>query len=390
MTEKTKKGWTRVAFGDVVERVDASGVPTDDESRNYIGLEHLDQDSLSVTRWGSAVDLVVPKTRIQKGDVLFARRNTHLRRCAVAPFDTYFSPDGYAFRSKSPALLHELLLFIVASDGFMDYAIEHSAGTHSKRVKWEDLTRYEFDLPPLEEQRRIADVMSALVSSFEAYRRLRDRLYGIECSVLGSTILDRTGVRLIPVADLLLEPPRNGTSPTVNSDRRGLRTVSISSVADGVFDPDDCIKHAEIDPASARQFLVRSGDAFVIRGNGNRQLCGKIGMSEQSYEDLFYPDLLIRLRFDAAHILPDFAVAQWNLPMVHARLISRAKSTNGIWKVNGQDIRLHTLGVPSMAKQKRVMERVATLRSGYQEARSRERSIAEILGRVTADVWGTP
>lgn len=157
MAEKLKKGWTRVAFGDVVRRVEETGVPTGEESRTYIGLEHLDAGSFTVTRWGSEVALVVPKTRIKKGDVLFARRNTHLKRCAVAPFDTYFSPDGYAFRSKSPALMQELLLYIVASDGFMSFAIEHSAGTHSKRVKWTDLAQYEFALPPLEEQRRIAE-----------------------------------------------------------------------------------------------------------------------------------------------------------------------------------------------------------------------------------------
>jgi type I restriction enzyme S subunit len=107
------------------------------------------------------VPLEVAKTKVRRGDVLFARRNTHLRRCAVAPFDTYFSPDGYALRSSSPNLLQEFLLFVVASKAFMDYAVAHSAGTHSKRVKWSELAAYYFTLPPIETQRQTIELLEA-------------------------------------------------------------------------------------------------------------------------------------------------------------------------------------------------------------------------------------
>ncbi len=174
---------------------------------------------------------------------------------------------------------------------------------------------------------------------------------------------------LVPVAKLLREPPRNGISPSVNSDGEGLKTVSISAVSDGIFDPTGCIKHAKIDADVACQFFVKRGDAFVIRGNGNRQLCGKVGLSDESHDELFYPDLLIRLRFDTNKILPQFAVAQWNLPSVHRRLSARAKSSNGIWKVNGQDIRAHHLFAPAPAEQRSMMGDLATLRAGLWNVR---------------------
>jgi len=46
-----------------------------------------------------------------------------------------------------------------------------------------------------------------------------------------------------------------------------------------------------------------------------------------------YPDLLMRVRFDERLILPVVATEIWNARRVHASLLTRAKSSNGIYKV---------------------------------------------------------
>lgn len=158
-----------------------------------------------------------------------------------------------------------------------------------------------------------------------------------------------------PVESLLSESPRNGVSPKTNDSKDGYKTVSISSIIAGQFVVDGNIKYAEIGSYQIEQFLVKEKDVFVVRGNGNRQLTAKCGISKKSHEDLFYPDLLIRLKFDQSKILPEFAVLQWNAPSAHRQLISCAKSTNGIWKINGQDIRRHKLLVPSIKLQESLL-----------------------------------
>jgi type I restriction enzyme S subunit len=77
-------------------------------------------------------------------------------------------------------------------------------------------------------------------------------------------------------------------------------------------------------------------------------------------EGCFYPDLLIRLRFRTDCLLPEFAVMQWNEPKTHSRLLQKAKSTNGIWKVNGQDIKSHRLAAPPLTMQERFLEHLKT------------------------------
>ncbi len=63
---------------------------------------------------------------------------------------------------RTQRLLPELLPFICQTDGFFEHAVGTSAGSLSPRTNWESLASYEFALPPLEEQRRIADVLAAL------------------------------------------------------------------------------------------------------------------------------------------------------------------------------------------------------------------------------------
>lgn len=138
----------------------------------------------------------------------------------------------------------------------------------------------------------------------------------------------------------------------------------------------------------AGPFTVRSGDIFAIRGNGNRALCGRVGISRKTYGDLVYPDLLIRMRFDQTQVLSDFVVAQWNHPAVHGKLISRAKSSNGIWKVNGQDIRAHSLVVLPMEVQQEAVQFLAALGTQHLAIESRSAQLRGIQRQLFKAVSG--
>jgi type I restriction enzyme S subunit len=47
-----------------------------------------------------------------------------------------------------------------------------SAGSLSPRAKWEHLSQFEFDLPILAEQRKLADLLWAATDTQNAYKRL--------------------------------------------------------------------------------------------------------------------------------------------------------------------------------------------------------------------------
>jgi hypothetical protein len=154
-----RKGWTRYRFDEIAENIRESVQPTPTDSLTYIGLEHMDTGSLHVRRWGSEADLKGQKLRMRKGDILFAKRNAYLRRVAIAPHDGLFSAHGMILRAKPKAVLLEFLPFFMMSNQFMNRAEKISVGSLSPTINWSTLKNEEFDLPPLDQQRRIAEIL---------------------------------------------------------------------------------------------------------------------------------------------------------------------------------------------------------------------------------------
>jgi type I restriction enzyme M protein len=161
--------WQRFPFGEIADCIREPGQPTPEDSATYIGLEHMDTGSLHVRRWGSEADLKGQKLKMRQGDILFAKRNAYLRRVAIAPHDGFFSAHGMILRAKPDKVLPEFLPFLMMSDCFMNRAVEISVGSLSPTINWTTLKLETFDLPPLDQQRRIAEILWAVDDVSEEY-----------------------------------------------------------------------------------------------------------------------------------------------------------------------------------------------------------------------------
>ena len=138
-----------------------------------VGLEHLIPNEIRFDVYDINTDNTFSK-RFVKGQVLFGRRRAYQRKAAVAEFDGICSGDITVIEAIEGKIVPELLPFIVQTPVFFDYANRGSAGSLSPRVKWEHLADFEFELPPLEEQKVLADKLWAAYRLKEAYKKLLD------------------------------------------------------------------------------------------------------------------------------------------------------------------------------------------------------------------------
>ena len=146
--------------------------PVDKDKYTYLGLEHLDSDSIYVTRYGADVAPKGDKLIMKKGDVLFGKRRAYQKKVAIAPFDGIFSAHGMVLRPKEEVIDKDFFPMFIKSDYFLDAAIKISVGSLSPTINWRDLKDLKFELPSLEEQRKLAEVLWAIYDMKDKYKKL--------------------------------------------------------------------------------------------------------------------------------------------------------------------------------------------------------------------------
>ena len=146
--------------------------PVEEDRFTYLGLEHLDSGSLKVTRFGSEVAPIGEKLVMHKGDVLFGKRRAYQKKVAIAPFDGIFSAHGMVLRPKEDVIDKDFFPLFISSDYFLDAAIKISVGSLSPTINWRDLKELEFELPDMDTQRKLAEVLWSINDTIEAYKRL--------------------------------------------------------------------------------------------------------------------------------------------------------------------------------------------------------------------------
>ena len=168
LTKKQQsKGWRIVKFGDVAQEIKSSTKdPLSEGIDSYVGLEHIDPESLRLTRWGAiAEDNPTFTKKFNAGDILFGRRRAYLKKATVADFNGICSGDIIVIASKGDVLAPNLLPFIVQSEAFFDWAVKNSAGGLSPRTKFKSLTEFEFPLPPRERQKEVLEIFEKIESN---------------------------------------------------------------------------------------------------------------------------------------------------------------------------------------------------------------------------------
>lgn len=172
-----KPGWKMVKFGDVVANANlVERNPEENGITRIVGLEHIDPENLHIHRWNNISEGTSFTRKFVPGQTLFGKRRAYQRKVAYAEFTGICSGDILTFEPKDRnILLPELLPFICQSDAFFSYALDTSAGSLSPRTSWTALKNFSFPLPPLEEQKRLAELLWAADNTISQYEILANQ-----------------------------------------------------------------------------------------------------------------------------------------------------------------------------------------------------------------------
>ena len=154
------KHWRKVKLSQIAEEVRDLYEPKAEESKPYIGLEHIEQQSLQINGIGDSAHTQSSKKKFKKGDILFGSLRPYFRKVYRPSFDGVCSTDITVIQAKE-GYDQVFLFYLIANKSFIDYATSHSNGTRMPRANWKVLEKSEWALPDIPTQRRIASILSS-------------------------------------------------------------------------------------------------------------------------------------------------------------------------------------------------------------------------------------
>lgn len=342
-----KSTWKRVFLGDVASASKEKVDPTGGTVGRFIAGEHMDSDDLKIHRWGSTEEAELGPAfhrRFRPGQVLYGSRRTYLRKVAVADFDGVCANTTFVVETRdADVMLQEFLPFVMTSEPFHAFAIAESKGSVNPYVNWSDIERYEFDLPPLDEQKRIADLLWAV-------ERHRMAEQGVASGLQRAAAAFREGVFGVPEADRLdahvdvqLGQQRAPQHALGGHVYPYIRAANVTRAGLDVTD----LKEMNFDPKEWGKFRLRHGDVLVTEGCGSvKELGNSAVWSDPNNErDMFFQKTLLRLRAKGPSVTPSL-VREWALWAQESGKFASVANGTGILHITG--VRCSGLPFPRM------------------------------------------
>ncbi len=160
--------WKTYKLGKIAGLKKKTVRPKDFNGEKYIGLEHIGQGDFLLNGTGVASDVTSNKFRFKSNDILYGKIRPYFKKVYKPQFSGICSTDILIIKSISEEIVtQEYLYQLIKTQAFTDKAVETSSGTKMPRADWNSLEQVGFTFPPLQEQKSIASILSALDDKIE-------------------------------------------------------------------------------------------------------------------------------------------------------------------------------------------------------------------------------
>ena len=174
---------------------------------NYISTENM-----LPNKGGIVLTNTVPNggnlSVYKKGDVLLSNIRPYFKKIWLATHDGTASNDVIVFQSRQN-IDNRYLYYVLADDNFFSYVMTGAKGTKMPRGDKKQMMLYPVFCPPLEKQKRIAEILGSLDDKIELLQKQNKTLEDMAKALFKSWFVDFDVVRAkqkgLPKADIMRE-----------------------------------------------------------------------------------------------------------------------------------------------------------------------------------------
>lgn len=311
-----------------------------------------------------------PDQFLQSGDILVSSANSWNlvgKCCWIPPLDSISSFGGFVSVLRgNPSKVDPRYLYHWFSSSRIQATVR-SFGRQTTNISNLNIERclsLRLPLPPLESQRRIAEMLDRAdelrAKRREALAHLDDLAQSIFLDMFGQPVRNPRGwpmSRIEDVADV-----QGGLQLSGSRSRHPIEMpyLRVANVRRGRLDLIE-IKTLRASESEVARTSLRDQDLLIVEGHGNPEEIGRAALWDGSVSPCVHQNHLIRARFNPASIAPIFASYYVNSPGGRRHLLRAGKTTSGLNTISVSDVRSTPIATPPLDLQHTFASRVANL-----------------------------
>lgn len=384
-----KSNWKRVRLGDVVCRSREQVDPFEAGVDRYVAGGHVDTHSITIERWGHPDDGQMGSTfryLFKPDQTLFVSARPYLRKTGVVDFAGVVADKTYVLdASAENGMLRDFLPFVLSSDRFVAYANAEATGSMNPRLLWGPMQQYDFRLPSLDEQQRIADLLWSVEHHRLASRAVSQTIEGllkrIRADMFGSDGDYESASDAFEITIGRQRAPRHQEGEHLVPY---MRSANVTQSGINITD----VKEMNFELIEQNKFALLRGDVLVSEASASSSAVGMPAVwQEQLGGVVCFQNTLLRFRAVKGKSLPGF-VEQWcRWAFESGAFLAAAAGTNirhlGVGGPSSMAVRL-----PSVGDQATFLAQTARVTEAWTCADAEHSRLTHLTSALLADVFG--
>ncbi|MCQ8906093.1 restriction endonuclease subunit S [Escherichia albertii] len=297
---------------------------------------------------------------------------------------------SYLIRFKPFDNISELYLkrFLESGNYWVQLA-SMSAGNALQNVNAQKLSTLIVPIPPLAEQKIIAEKLDTLLAQVESTKaRLeqipqilkRFRQAVLAAAVSGKLVNNENNKAILTTLGSIAEDIRYGTSKKCSESEGHTPVLRIPNIGPGYIINNN-LKYANFDSKELSALTLKEGDLLLIRSNGSVDLVGKVAVISENDTQYLYAGYLIRVRLCLEKAVPKYISYCVQSPQLRQIIENIARSTSGVNNINSKELASLELPLPPIPEQHEIVRRVEQL---FAYADTIEKQVNNALARVSS------
>jgi type I restriction enzyme S subunit len=401
------ENWVQVSLGDIATVTSGIGFPLQHQGLKSGELPFFKVGDVSRAFLNNRGNLTVAQHYVS------SEMAKKLHGKPIQPGSTVFAKIGEALKLNrrayvhSPCLIDNNVMAVKALDSRLDRYVyfflmasdltEFSRATTVPSLRKGDIESLKFPLPPLDEQKRIAEKLDTLLARVDSCQSHLERVPQILKRFRQSVLAAATSGRL--TEDWREERAVNGeweestfgetgsvSGGLTKNQKRNLIEwrkpyLRVANVYANKLELDD-VSEIGLTQTEFEKTRLLKDDLLIVEGNGSLEQIGRAAIWNNEIVDCVHQNHIIRWRTNG-NVIPKFALFWLLSPEGRSFMVGIASSTTGLHTLSISKVSSIPIRVPSPEEQAEIVRRVKKLFAYAERLEARYTSASEHVERLT-------